>query len=283
MTDEQPTPAIHAATYGKHGIRVLTRSSVNGIGSAREVTLSISVTGDFLESYSAGDNRAVLPSDTLRRHALAEIDRHASEAGVSGSFGSVAGVLASIGRRILASNDALGSVTLDAIETPWVRRGATAFVRASWSETVHVVVERSGESVSGGIVGLELLTTGGSSFTGFMRDALTAQSDAHDRALVGTLDATWNVAGTAVPVPAGMVTRIVEAIGERASNGIQQLLHDAAAAVLAATSEIDAISLRFASQALSQIPAELAFADSPSTFELGNGAVGVTEVALRRR
>ncbi len=278
---DQLMTAIQSAAYGKAGVHVLTRVTVDGLACVRDVSMSISITGDFLDSYRAGDNQAVLPSDTLRRHAIAAVDAARVDSDMKAD---VLPMLNAIARRIIIANTAITRVSIDASVTPWQRWSPTSFVRAPWTETAMVHVDNDGSVTSRcGVIGLDVLTTAGSSFTGFMHDSLTVQTDAHDRPLLGTLEASWTFVDDAESVlTADVVASLLDAVSERPSNGVQQLLHDSAIALLDGHDSIGTLTLRFASTSLPPIPSDLAANGVPMTHQVGDGSVGITEVTLAR-
>jgi len=273
-------------SYGKSAMRVMTSVSTPDGDRVRVLDLSIDVSGDFLESYREGDNRRILPSDTLRRHALA--------ACAASPVAGAAELVAEIGRRVLAANDAFGAVTVHAEHEAWDAGGRLSFVRVAGGCASRATIRRAGAGfeidASGSIRGLELLSTRGSAFAGFLRDALTTQTDAADRPLCGELDATWtHAAGADAPTePERVAEHLIDACADRSSNAIQQLLTAVAAEVLRRVADLSSISLRFAGLPIVPIPAELLPPDlrastAPRCFEIGTGPVGISEVTLARR
>jgi len=240
--------------------------------------LSIRVEGEFLESYWSGDNRAILPSDTLRRHAMAERAANPATDPIA--------LVEPIARRILAANPALERVSIDAVGQRWVRRGRHTFTSGGLSETAHISIGRDGAITrTGGVTGVQLLSTTGSAFTGFMRDELTVQTESLDRPLCGTLDATWTWAEDSHFSPAvgndDIAERLIDACADRPSNAVQELLASAARTVLEQTNGLTAISMRFASL---PIAANVFDGDPAShqSHEVGTGPLGVTEVTITR-
>jgi urate oxidase len=275
---ERTEVEISHAAYGKDGVRVLTWSRGDGIDTVRDARVSVRVEGDFLASYVAGDNAAILPSDTLRRHALAAADADPA--------GAIEALLAALADRILAANPALIRVVASAETREWRRIGDHSFVLGPWRGSADARLDRTGVArLRGGVRGLELLSTTGSGFTGFMRDDLTTQAEASDRPLCGTLDADWTyregrrpAAGSAATI----VGRLTAAFADRPSNAVQQLLTDIGRDVLGTSGELATISLHFESIPAAPIPAGLSAPGAGSAHELGVGAVGATDVALRR-
>lgn len=275
----EPNFEISRATYGKEAVRVLTWSRDGATDSVRDVALGIHVEGDFLASYRSGDNAAILPSDTLRRHALAECEDNPA--------GTLEAALAGIATRILDANPALTGVAATAQARPWQRIGDHSFVLAPWRASAAAELTRGAPvRLRGGARGLELLTTTGSGFTGFMRDELTTQAETSDRPLCGILDASWTYVADNLPAP-GLTERIVAgllaAFADRPSNAVQQLLTEIGMAVLAASAELATIALHFESIPAAPILTALsARGEAGTAHEIGAGPVGVTDVVLRR-
>jgi urate oxidase len=264
------TVRIAAASYGKRPIRLLRWTRTTDGDAVTEFTLSIDVSGELTESYAYGDNTGILPSDTLRRHALAAFG--AQPAIPNGDL------LATVGDHILAAADGLDSVSLATESRSWRRLGRHTFAAEGPRLITAATVTRQAPPVhAGGLRDVELLSTTGSSFTGFLRDPLTVQLDAVDRPLSGTLDADWTWAGAAQPTEL-IADALLAAFADRRSNAIQQLLTATARAVLDANAGLDRLQLRFDSLPITPLPAELAGAG----FEIGAGPLGVTAVTLSR-
>ncbi len=278
MTNSAQAFSVDHASYGKDGVRLLTRFPSDLGDRVSELTLSIRVEGQFLASYLSGDNSAVLPSDTLRRHALAERARNPTSDPLD--------FVEAIARRILDANPALTIVKVMADARRWTALGRHTLTASPWMETVQVSAGRDGHvDRQGGVTGVQLLTTTGSAFTGFMRDDLTVQAESSDRPLCGSLDATWvygPARSTSDPmVESDTIDRLLAACTDKPSNAIQELLTAAARIVLEQTPELETISLRFAA-----LPISTNVFDDPNarqqTYEIGGGPIGVTAVTLAR-
>jgi urate oxidase len=278
VQEPHPQIEISRATYGKEAVRILTWTRIGPIDTVRDACLGVHVEGAFLASYRSGDNAAILPSDTLRRHALAACDENPT--------GTVEALLAGIATRILEANSALSGVAATAQTRQWQRIGDHSFVLAPWRASAEARSTRAGPvRLRGGASGLQLLTTTGSGFTGFMRDEVTTQAEASDRPLCGTLDADWAYVADRQPA-AGLtdkiVGRLVSAFADRTSNAVQQLLTEIGGEVLEATAELASITLHFDSVPAVPIPSVLSALDAGNAHEIGVGPVGVTDVVLRR-
>lgn len=281
MSDHTKQLTLSRATYGKDSVRVLIAAERPGAPDAvRDVCFRVTVSGRFEGSYRSGDNAAILPSDTLRRHVLAtaaSTPEHALEA-----------ICHSASARLLDANPHIETALVEARERPWEPTGTHTFTPHAMMRVAACEWSRGTDpALRGGVEELDLLLTRGSAFTGFRRDALTVQPEAHDRPLGGTLSAQWGFASPEPPSPeasAQVGARLLAALTDRPSNAVQQWLTAAATAVLDATPTVSEIGLQFASAPIAPLPAELAHASTaPHTaHERHADPVGLTEVRLAR-
>jgi urate oxidase len=181
--------------YGKSGIRLVTVTREGARHHLRDLTVDVHLAGDFAASYVEGDNRAVLPTDTMKNMVYALARPHADEA--PEVFAAV------IGRRLLESTFAAQSATVELAEERWDRIAVAgilhdhAFTRGGRARRLAVVrVARDGVTFEAGIAGLGLLKSAGSGFSGFLRDAYTTLRDTRDRIFATELTARWGYAAT---------------------------------------------------------------------------------------
>jgi urate oxidase len=258
---------IAHASYGKADVSALSWVRTGSGDTVREVSLRLVVEGAFVDSYRSGDNRAVLPSETLRRHALRECEQHPDAAPEE--------LAQLIAARLLATNPAFDSVTVDGRVTIWRPTAAHCFTREPWWATVGLRLDRvAAPQLTSGVAGLTLLLTAGSSFTGFLRDELTDQPESTDRPLLGTVEASWTYRAPALAAPDEMATQLTSALADRTTNSIQQLLTAAGAQLLRANDELATVQLSFSSTALAET--------SGGIFSSDARPAGVTSVELRR-
>jgi urate oxidase len=268
------------AAYGKDGIRLLIAAPCPDAPDAvRDCSFRIVVRGRFDASYRSGENAAILPSDTLRRHVLAS--------GADDGDRSLEAVCHAAAERVLAANPEIDTVRVDATERRWRAVGTHSFTTGAPPLLASCECSRDGEpALSGGVEPLDVLITRGSDFTGFRRDALTVQLEARNRPLAGTISAEWMYSG-ALPAPkasAVIAAALLGALADRPSNAVQQWITEAGAEVLDATPALSSLAVHFASLAITPLPDELASAAAAGLrgHELGGGPIGVTDVRLTR-
>ena len=180
----------HSA-YGKSKVRLVHVRRAADRHQIRDLTIAIRFTGDYDESYTEGDNSAVLPTDTMKNtvYALAARD------GVAGpeKFGIV------LARHFLDRNPRLHGVRVDLAEHLWDRiptpggeHGHAFFRHGPETRTAAVQAHRQRTLIGAGVAGLLILKSAHSAFAGFLRDEFTTLAETHDRLLATSLTATWH-------------------------------------------------------------------------------------------
>lgn len=235
------TGVLDAHAYGKSGIRLAVVGRDGATPDFLDLTIDVRLEGAFAAAYRDGDNRAVLPTDTMRGtcYALAR-----------DGIDSVAGFGRRLGARFLDASAAVRRATVTLVATPWQRIAVDgrphphAFTPAAGGQPVTTVtVERGGEPVvTGGVRGLRLLKTTGSAFSGFLRDEYTTLPETRDRIMATTVVAAWGFAAAdvdherlAAAVPATIAARFAS---HDDSESVQHTLDAMGSAVLDAHPEI---------------------------------------------
>ena len=99
--------------YGKSRVRLLRVLKQEGRHDIREVTLSIAFEGDFESAHSEGDNRKILPTDTMKNTVYILARQYPIEA--------VEDFCAHVIEHFLTYNPQVTRVRLEASEIPWAR------------------------------------------------------------------------------------------------------------------------------------------------------------------
>jgi urate oxidase len=222
----------HAA-YGKSAIRLVKLSRRGDRHDLCDLTIAIRFEGDYDDSYTAGDNRAVLPTDTMKNtvYALAAQDPLDQPE----TFGLT------LSRRFLDRNPRLQRVTIDLAEHPWGRIDGAgretghSFIRQGHEiRTARVSASRGDTTVEAGIRDALILKSSQSAFADFLRDELTTLPDTNDRILATSLTATWRYAGP-VEFGASWTTvrrQLLDTFASHQSASVQHTLYAMAQAVL---------------------------------------------------
>jgi urate oxidase / 2-oxo-4-hydroxy-4-carboxy-5-ureidoimidazoline decarboxylase len=194
-----------AISYGKAGVPVyraygaplrgLPRVPESGFEGrdndlfAVEVDVEVFGTG-FLPAYTAGDNSAVVATDSMKNFIL----RH----GLDYQGATLEGFLSALGHGFLSTYPTMESLRLAGRELRFDRVQGALLARAHGDHgTAELRLGRDDEGapvpgdVRSGRVGLELLKLTGSAFTRFVRDEYTTLPERGDRPLFIHLDVGW--------------------------------------------------------------------------------------------
>jgi urate oxidase len=220
--------------YGKSSIRLVQVSRHGDRDDLKDFTVAIRFEGEYDQSYTDGDNRGVLPTDTMKNTVYALAARHPVEE--PEAFGRV------LAEHFLERNPRLRRVRIDLTEHQWgriavkAREHGQAFVRhGTESRTATVQGEGDQFTIGAGVSDLVILKSSHSAFAEFLRDEYTTLPDVADRILATALTATWryrtadldfNLTWRAVR------TTLLEAFAEHDSRSVQHTLHDMGQAVL---------------------------------------------------
>jgi urate oxidase len=231
--------------YGKSSVRLVKVSRHGDRHDLKDLTVSIRFEGEYDQSYTDGDNREVLPTDTMKNtvYALAA----SNSVGEPEVFGRV------LAEHFLERNPQLRRVRIDLTEQAWgriavgAREHGQAFVRQS-AEARSATVQGQGDriTIGAGVKDLVILKSSRSGFTGFLRDAYTTLPDVADRILATALTATWHYRTSDLDFNLtwrAVRNTLLEAFGEHDSRSVQHTLHAMGRAVVDNVDAVTAIRL----------------------------------------
>ena len=233
---------VGANAYGKSAIRLVKVVRGESPHRVRDLTIGIALEGDFAASYSDGDNRAVIATDTMKNTAYALAGEY-----LTGAIEDFAIVL---GRHFLASGAEVERARITIEEHAWRPIGAApdAFTRdPSETRTANVVVGRDGTRARSGIDGLSLMKTTRSAFSGFPRDRFTTLKETEDRIMATKVSASWTydpAADVAFDASyAAIRTTFLEKMADHHSVSVQASIWIVGKAVLERHAEVSEISM----------------------------------------
>jgi urate oxidase len=205
--------------YGKSAIRLVRIDRGAGGHRVRDLTVAISLEGDFEASYIEGDNSLVVATDTMKNTTYALAGEH-----LTGSIEAFAGALGSHFLR----DEQVERATVSIDEFAWrpIGDAPDAFVRdRSSTRTAVVAAARDGVTVDAGIADLVVMKTSRSAFSGFPRDEFTTLAETEDRLLATKLSAMWRydpVADVDYDASfAGVTTTMLDVFAEHHSVSVQ--------------------------------------------------------------
>jgi urate oxidase len=227
---------IHLAenNYGKSRVRLLRVERQEGRHDIKEVTLTIRFEGDFDAAHLQGDNRKILPTDTMKNTVYALARQRPIEAIEKFALHLI--------EHFLARNPHVFRVHIDAAEHLWTRldHGGKphphAFVRAGDEKrTASLTGSRQGAEIRSGMDDLVVLKTTGSAFENFLRDPYTTLKEDRNRILATAIRANWLYASSHIEflsVWHAVRQMLLDVFAEHDSQSLQHTLYAMGEAVL---------------------------------------------------
>jgi urate oxidase len=231
--------------YGKSRIRLVQVARRGDRHDLHDRTVAIRFEGDYDASYRDGDNRDVLPTDTMKNTVYALAARHRAQEPESFAL--------TVGRHFLERNPRLHRVRVDLTEYSWRHitigereHGQSFMRRGPDTRTASVTSARDRTIVQAGVDDLLIMKTSHSAFADFPRDEYTTLPETRDRLLVTSVTATWHYRESDVEFgPSWRAVRgaLLEAFAEHNSLSVQHTLYAMGQAVLDNVDVVDSITL----------------------------------------
>ena len=211
----------------------------------RDLSVDIRFEGEFDASYTAGDNRDVLPTDTMKNTVYALAAKHPVRD--PESFGLV------LGSHFLERSPRLQRVTVGFTEYAWrniaigEREHGTSFMRRGPDTRIATVASgRDGVHIEAGVEDLLIMKTSRSAFAGFPRDEFTTLAETRDRLLATSMTARWQYQNADVEFETSWrVVRdtLLETFALHESESVQHTLYAMGQAVIDGVDLVTSITL----------------------------------------
>ncbi|MGH9167407.1 MAG: factor-independent urate hydroxylase [Acidimicrobiia bacterium] len=271
--------------YGKSAVRLMKVIRADP-HTVKDISVDIRLEGDFTDVHLSGDNRLVLPTDTMKNtvYCLAR----------DVPFEEIEELGLALARHFSEENRHVSKVAVHLVEHLWDHISAGeephrhAFLRRDGGRRKALVTTTpKGTSVEAGLEGLALLKTTGSAFSGFRRDRFTTLEETEERLLATAIDAAWSYLRPNVdhgPVWNGTRRALLEAFAtHEGSRSLQHTAYVMGAAALEASPEIAEIRLILPNK--HHVPVDLSpfGLDNPDeVFTPTEQPYGLVEVTVRR-
>lgn len=237
--------SLTAHGYGKSGVRLAKVARDGDTHRFHDLTIDLSLSGDFSVAYLHGDNSSSLPTDTMRSTAyVVAQDVSLDEIETYGE---------AVLRKLLGSTPSAQSAQARIVEHRWERLVVDgvahphSFRAAPAVGTATVVLGRDGSlDVSSGLDELVLAKTTGSGYSGFIRDDLTVLAETDDRIMATSVAASWTWSArpaSYVEARAAVQEQFERVFATQHSLAVQQTLYAMAQAAIEAVAEISSVSL----------------------------------------
>ena len=226
-------------SYGKSRVRVVKVTRRADGHDLAELAVNVRFEGDFDAVHTAGDNSAVLPTDTMKNTVNALAKAWSGEP--IEEFGC------QLAEHFLGDNPRVSRVRIEIGQSQWIRLDRHAFTRGSEEkQTTEVVGARGGTDIQSGIESLIVLKTAGSAFEGYKKDRYTTLKETSDRILATAITARWAYRTAKVAFGACRQRAreaILKTFVEQDSPSVQHTAHAMGEAVLNAAPDISEIRL----------------------------------------
>lgn len=177
--------------YGKSRVRLMKVARQGNFHELQNLTVNIAFEGDFTDVHTIGDNRLVLPTDTMK-NTVYTLARETAEIEEIEVFAQ------RLANYFLANNLPVTRVVIEISEHGWTRiavGGAPhehSFTKdGDEKRTTKVDAKREMVTVESGIENLIVLKTAKSGFVGFVKDSYTTLPETTDRILATSITANW--------------------------------------------------------------------------------------------
>ncbi len=231
--------------YGKARVRVLKILRDGPTHTLKEIEVRALLRGDFVSSYTSGDNSKVVATDTIRntvnilakQHLGHEIERFAIV----------------LGQHFVAKYSQVTQAEIEIAERHWERMTINgkphphSFATGSEARMFTRVVSTFNDtSVASGVRDLLILKSTGSGFEKYPRDEFTTLPETNDRILATSFSASWRFSDhpqSFTTANDAILEAMLKIFAENYSPSAQTTLFQMGAAALAACENISGVDL----------------------------------------
>jgi urate oxidase len=212
----------------------------------RQVSVNVSLQGDFETAHTVGDNTKILPTDTQKNTVYALAKEHFTDS--IEAFGIY------LANHFTSNNPQVEEVTVELIEHCWSRMvfdgkpHTHSFVNGgSEKHTTKIIQNKSGIKVTSGIKDLLILKTTDSAFVDYIKDEFTTLKEASDRIFATQCEATWDYVPGSLDYTAlynDIRNSLLKTFSEHKSLSVQHTLYAMGEDVLKQFNQVAEISLK---------------------------------------
>jgi len=233
-------------SYGKNAVNLSKIIRHKNYHEFRQISVNVSLEGDFETVHTVGDNTMVLPTDTQKNtvYALAK-DHFGSSIEEFGIY---------LANHFLSNNPQLSRCNVEISEHLWNRMVIDgqphphAYISGGGEKhTTTIVQSREKTDVTSGIKDLLILKTTDSGFENYIRDKYTTLKETSDRIFATNCEVTWLYQTAPADFTSAFQdirTSLIETFANHQSLSVQHTLYAMAEKVLENFSLVKEISLR---------------------------------------
>jgi urate oxidase len=236
--------------YGKSRVRLVRITRQGERHHLKDISVDIQFEGDFEEVHTRGDNRKVLPTDTMKNTVYVLANQQ--PVGEIEQFGL------RLAEHFLENNPQVRNVRVAITEKLWAHIEVEgqphpwAFIGGGREKrTALISATRGGHTLEAGIEDLLVLKSHESAFQGYIKDPHTTLKETRDRIFATAVKANWSYGWDTVAFAScweGVRRELLETFAKHQSESVQHTLFAMAGAVLEQFGEIDFIRLSMPNQ-----------------------------------
>lgn len=232
-------------TYGKSAVNLSKIIRHDGYHEFRQISVNISLQGDFETAYTLGDNSKILATDAQKNtvYALAK-DHFTSSAEAFGLY---------LANYFKSNNPQVSQAGVDITEHGWSRividgepHPHAYSSNGNEKHTTGIVQNAAGIEIKSGIKNMLVLKTTDSGFEHFIREKYTTLKETADRIFATECEVSWQWNDTQAnfsTLYGSIRTSLLKAFAFHKSLSVQQTLYAMGEAVLKEFSQVKEISL----------------------------------------
>ncbi|MGA2233159.1 MAG: factor-independent urate hydroxylase, partial [Tepidisphaeraceae bacterium] len=223
-------PVLKENSYGKSCVRLTKVVRHGAHHDLMEMSVDISLGGDFAASYESGDNSKVIATDSMKNtvYVLAK----------ERSFASIEEFAVQLARHFVQTYEQVQQAAISISQTAWARLGnhPHAFIDGGAERRIcRAVLTGDKLELTGGVADLRFLKTTGSEFSGFVTDRYRTLPDAADRIFATSVEAVWAYKSESVDFNGTFTAAraaLIQTMADHHSLAVQQTLLEMGNAVL---------------------------------------------------
>ncbi len=238
-------PTLTYNSYGKSRVRLTKVVRKTAVHELFEINADIQLQGAFEASYTQGDNRDVIATDTIKNTVYVVAKEN--------DFSSIEDFAVLLANHFVTTYPQVAGATIELTQTAWSRIPVNGkphdFAFTSGGPQVKLAIatlQRDGQvQLIGGVRDLVVLKTTDSEWKDFHRDRYRTLKDTSDRILATKVNAEWTYTTTTADFNAAnekITAAVLEAFATKHSLGAQQTIWDMGQAAIAAYSDISKIT-----------------------------------------
>ena len=231
--------------YGKARVRVMKILRDGATHTLKDIEVRALLQGDFVSSYTSGDNSKVVATDTIKNTVNVLAKEHLGH--------EIEQFAITLGKHFLSKYPQVQQAEIEIAERKWERMNINGkphpHTFAAGSEArrfTRVICAPNETSIESGVRDLVILKSTGSGFEKYPRDEFTTLPETKDRILATSFSATWRFKDeprSFVVANDVILAAMLKIFAENYSPSAQTTLFQMGEAALAACAEIDKLDL----------------------------------------